>query len=84
MPDFDTVNQLLFVVTLFLYSPVVNWFTKSIFHNRAFFEYMTDIQGLVRDEKYSLRQSSRKSREIFSHTNKSRFTVCCALIIEHC
>lgn len=50
---FSTVNQLLFVTTLFHDFPVINWFAMFNFHNRHYLKHNRDIERLVRGEKYS-------------------------------
>jgi hypothetical protein len=65
--ELTTVNQLLFAATLFRDSSVVNWITASNFRNGAVFisKVLYAIFGLRR----------LGSHEIFSHVNKSWFTV---------
>lgn len=57
----------------------MNWFEATNFRDKALSTLVLYIkiigQGLVRGRKYSQRQGFRKSRENFSHTNKSWFTI---------
>jgi hypothetical protein len=52
----------------------VYWLICWTFYNSKI-DNDIEIQELVRDEKYSRQGGSRKSREIFSYTNNSWFTV---------
>jgi hypothetical protein len=69
----STVNQLLFAATLFRDSSVVNWITASNFRDGAVF--ISKVVNVTFNSRQEIFRSSREPREIFSHTNKSWFTV---------
>lgn len=74
----DTVNQLLFAVTLFHDSLPINWFTMCNVCHQALIQtcvIITNIHGLLNCEKYSPLRGFCLPCENFSQTNKSWFDV---------
>jgi hypothetical protein len=71
----STVNQLLFVATLFRDSFVINWIAATNFRDRAVFisNVLYVIFGSRREILVMVRL--REPRDSFSHTNKCWFTV---------
>jgi hypothetical protein len=65
-----TVNQLLFAATLFCDSSVVNWYEASDFRDGAV--VISKVLYVIFDSR---RGGCRERRELFSHANKSWFTV---------
>lgn len=82
-----TVNQILFVTTstLFFDFTVMNYFAATKPYSHLFYLFITNVwQKLIRGEKYSRQWVLHETRENFSYTNKSLFTVLwkCACVVK--